>query len=61
MTSVKEKKPKSVGCLSREELVELTAVRSEDADNMDEPQLRELAATLFPDWAPIPRKRKLRA
>ena len=61
MASLKMKKLTFLGCLSREELVELTAVRSEDADNMDEPQLRELAATLFPDWAPIPRKRKLRA
>ena len=28
---------------------------------MDRPQLLELAATMFPDRAPIPRKRKLRA
>ena len=55
MTSVKEKKPKSVGCLSREELVELAGVTSEDADNMDKQQLLELAIQLFPDRTPIRR------
>ena len=60
MTSVKEKKPKSVGCLSREELVELAGVTSEDADNMDKQQLLELAIQWFPDRAPIHRSKTSR-